>query len=124
MRRASAGLGEQAALLERVAAAPRRSVLFTGMGASYAACYAPVTVLAGLGVRASMVDTAELLHFRRRQLGPDDLLVVVSQSGRSAEAVRLVDSPAPGGRPVVVAVTNGDDNPLASSADVSMDTSA
>ncbi len=124
MRRASDRLEPQAGALDRVGSARRRSVVFTGMGASYAACYAPVTVLAGLGAQVSMVDTAELLHFRRRQLGPDDLLVVVSQSGRSAEAVRLVAELGPTGRPVVVAVTNGDDNPLASAADVSLDTSA
>jgi glucosamine--fructose-6-phosphate aminotransferase (isomerizing) len=124
MRRAAERLRAQAGGLDRVAALRPRSVVFTGMGASYAACYAPVTVLAGRGVPASMVDAAELLHFRRAQLGPDDLLVVVSQSGRSAEAVRLVEELGPAGRPVVVAVTNGHDNPRASSADVSLDTSA
>jgi glucosamine--fructose-6-phosphate aminotransferase (isomerizing) len=124
MRGAAEALESQAGGLDRVAFDRPRSVVFTGMGASYAACYAPVTALAARGVPATMIDTAELLHFRRAQLGPDDLLVVVSQSGRSAEAVRLVAELRPEARPVVVAVTNGDDNPLASSADVSLDTAA
>jgi len=38
--------------------------VFTGMGGSYHECYPPVTVLSEAGVPASMVDAAELLHFR------------------------------------------------------------
>ena len=34
------------------------------MGSSYDACYPAVTALARAGVAATMVDTAELLHFR------------------------------------------------------------
>jgi len=60
------------------------------MGGSYDACYAPVTALASAGVTALMVDSAELLYFRRATLAGRTLLVVVSQSGESAEVVRLV----------------------------------
>jgi len=123
LRRAADGLASQREALARLAAAPG-PVVFTGMGASYAACYPPVTALAGLGVQASMVDTAELLHFRRGLLGPGSILVLVSQSGRSAEAVRLAEELDRSSRPLLVTVTNGTGNPLAAAADVALDTRA
>ena len=61
------------------------------MGSSYDACYPAVTALARAGVAATMVDTAELLHFRLPMLGPDDDLILVSQSGESAETVRVAE---------------------------------
>jgi glucosamine--fructose-6-phosphate aminotransferase (isomerizing) len=94
------------------------------MGGSYDVCYAPVTVLGKAGVPALMIDAAELLHFRRPALGSGDLLVVVSQSGESAEVVRLVRDEWPHSRPILVSVTNGVANPLARGADASLDTHA
>jgi glutamine---fructose-6-phosphate transaminase (isomerizing) len=124
MRRAAGVLNGQADQLETLRGSRDAFFTFTGMGASYAACYAPVSVLAGLGARVSMVDTAELLHFRRPTLGADGVLVMVSQSGRSAEAVRLAQELAASPGPLLVAVTNGRDNPLAAAADVTIDTAA
>src|SRR5207244_11934603 len=47
------------------------------------------------------------------------------QSGQSAEVVRLVpESAGPSGRPTVVSVANGTDNPLADAADLALDTRA
>jgi glucosamine--fructose-6-phosphate aminotransferase (isomerizing) len=95
------------------------------MGGSYYACYAPVTALASAGVTAVMVDSAELLYFRRPTLGGGTLLVAVSQSGESAEVVRLIEeldrAPA---RPFVVSVTNGLQNSLARMANVGLDSHA
>jgi glutamine---fructose-6-phosphate transaminase (isomerizing) len=126
MRRAAAALADGADGLERLAAAARRatSIVFTGMGASYDACFAAVTVLGGRGVAAVQVDSAELLHFRRAMLRPDGVLVAVSQSGESAEVVALAEGLDHGDRPLVVAVTNGPDNGLARGADVVIDTRA
>ena len=92
LRRAGRGLVEQSHQLGRLreAVASSRSILFTGMGSSYDACYPIVTALAGQGRACSMLDTAELLHFRMPLLRPDSLLVCVSQSGESAELVRLI----------------------------------
>ena len=39
-----------------------------------------------------MLDTAELLHFRLPALRAGTLLVCVSQSGESAELVRLIEA--------------------------------
>lgn len=126
IRRAAAGLHDQLGALRRVPAVRKgRSLVFTGMGGSYDACYAPVTALASAGVTAVMVDSAELLYFRRATLAGRTVLMVVSQSGESAEVVRLVEEldrhPE---RPFVVSVTNGLDNTLSRLANVALDTRA
>lgn len=126
MRDAAAGLGEQLPVLRRVAAArDDRRLVFTGMGGSYATCYAPVTRLAGAGISSVMVDTAELLYFRRPTLAGPTLLIVVSQSGESAEVVRLMtELQGSAGRPLVVSVTNGLRNSLSHLAGAALDSRA
>jgi glutamine---fructose-6-phosphate transaminase (isomerizing) len=125
IRRAGAGLLDQHERLERLAvAAEGGSIVFTGMGSSLHACHPAVTALAGAGVPASVVDASELLHFRRPMLAAVSVLVAVSQSGASVETVRVVEEPFVGRRPLVVSVTNGLENRLASAADVTLDTHA
>ena len=126
LRRAAEALHEQAAILhEIVGVAGSASLVFTGMGSSYDACYPAVTQLARDGIAAVMVDSAELLHFRTGMLGSHTTLVAISQSGESAEVVRVVENVR--GRadpPRVIAVTNGTGNTLASLADLVVDTRA
>jgi glucosamine--fructose-6-phosphate aminotransferase (isomerizing) len=126
IRRAAEGLTEQHAALDVIAASARkRSIVLTGMGSSYDALYPAASDLARAGIPAITVDASELLHFRTPMLGPSTLLVAVSQSGESAEVVRVVreavgrDEP-----PTVTAVTNGTRNTLAMLADVALDTRA
>jgi glucosamine--fructose-6-phosphate aminotransferase (isomerizing) len=112
-------------LTELAEAALDLTLVFTGMGSSYDACYPAVTELAASGRPAVMLDSAELLHFRSRMLDARTLLVAVSQSGESAEVVGLVSALGSGAkRPGVVSVTNGLDNTLARLADRAFDTSA
>jgi glucosamine--fructose-6-phosphate aminotransferase (isomerizing) len=123
IRRARQAVLDQAGALSSVRA--RGHIVFTGMGSSYDACYPAVTALGSAGVAATMLDAAELLHFRLPAIAADTLVVCVSQSGRSAETVRVAEALAgreP--RPTVVAVTNGTDNPLAALAHVHLDTRA
>jgi glucosamine--fructose-6-phosphate aminotransferase (isomerizing) len=127
IRRASAAMAEQAPLLDELSrhtqAAP--AVVFTGMGSSYDACYAPVTLLAGAGIATTMVDAAELLHHRLPAVTADTLVIAVSQSGESAELVRLAEELTARERPpVLVSVTNGLENPLARAASLAVDTRA
>jgi glutamine---fructose-6-phosphate transaminase (isomerizing) len=124
--RAAAGLHDQLPALRRVPAVRNgRQLVFTGMGGSYDTCYAPVTTLASGGITGVMVDCAELLYFRRPTLAGGTLLVVVSQSGESAEVVRLVEELHHGPeRPFIVSVTNGPDNSLARMANVALDSRA
>jgi glutamine---fructose-6-phosphate transaminase (isomerizing) len=126
IRRAAAGLHQQLPALRRVPPVRNgRHLIVTGMGGSYATCYAPVTTLAAAGIAALMVDSAELLYFRQSILGGSALLVVVSQSGESAEVVRLIEAAhAAPERPFIIAVTNGLDNSLARASNVSLDTRA
>ena len=124
LRRAATGVAEQEEALERLpTVAPGAEVILTGMGGSYATCYPLAVHLATRGRSALMLGTAELLHFRLGLLDPARPVVLVSQSGESAEIVslaeRLHDLAA---RPTVVAVTNGSDNTLAHAADLALDT--
>jgi glucosamine--fructose-6-phosphate aminotransferase (isomerizing) len=123
IRRARRAALDQAEPLSAIRA--RGHIVFTGMGSSYDACYPAVTALGSAGVAATMLDSAELLHFRLPAVSADTLVVCVSQSGRSAETVRVAEALAGrGSRPTVVAVTNGADNPLAALADIHLDTRA
>ena len=95
------------------------------MGSSYDVCYPAVVELARAGIAALMLDAAELLHFRMDMLGSATLLVAVSQSGESAEVVRVVEGcRTRAARPAVVAVTNGIANTLRALVDTGIDTRA
>jgi len=126
LRRAAAGLGQQLPTLRRLAqVAGSGPIVFTGMGGSYAVCHVPVTELAGQGRQAAMVDAAELVDFRRPMLSPETLLVAVSQSGKTAEVVRLIQTlRTEANRPQVLSVTNGLTNELARGSDLTLDTRA
>jgi len=87
------------------------TVVFTGMGSSLFAAYPAQAFLTEQGVRALVWETAELVHHHLKALRPDTLLVVVSQSGQTAEVVRLLDSLTAKTR--ILAVTNVEASPLA-----------
>jgi glucosamine--fructose-6-phosphate aminotransferase (isomerizing) len=126
IRRAATALAARPGLLADLGAARRTvgPIVLTGMGSSAAACAAAATVLGGAGVLATLIETAELVHFRLPVLGAGGTLVIVSQSGSGAELLRLLDALAAAPRrPFVVGVTNGDANPLAQRADLAFDTS-
>src|SRR5690242_12959849 len=103
------------AALRRVPAVRKgRQLIFTGMGGSYDTCYGPVTGVASAGISGPVVDSGGLLYFRRATVGGATLAVVVSQSGESAEVVRLIEELRRGPEcPFIVSVTNGPDNTLA-----------
>lgn len=125
MRRAAASLVDQRDELDRIreAASASPTIVFTGMGSSYDACYPAVNDLAGRGVPSLLVDTAELLHFRRPILNAHTVTVIVSQSGESAEIVKLASEISKQRmRPFVISITNGLGNDLAHRADVTIDT--
>jgi glucosamine--fructose-6-phosphate aminotransferase (isomerizing) len=84
-------------------------VILTGIGGSYAALYPLWSQLAQAGVAAHLIETSVLLYDARALVTPNTLLIIVSQSGRSAEIVRLLDM-ANGA--TVLAITNTADSPL------------
>jgi glutamine---fructose-6-phosphate transaminase (isomerizing) len=124
IRRAHRSVAGQVDRLGDLARRPRGgTIVLTGMGSSFDACHVPLTMLAEGGLRIGLVNAAELLHFQSATLDGRTTLVVVSQSGRSIEIVRLIeDLGRRPERPFVVAITNGTDNPLAAGADVAFDT--
>jgi glucosamine--fructose-6-phosphate aminotransferase (isomerizing) len=90
------------------------TVVFTGMGSSLFAAYPAQAFLSENNVRALVWETAELVHHHLKVVRPDTLLVIVSQSGETAEVLRLLDKlPAKTG---VLAVTNVEASPLAKRA--------
>jgi glutamine---fructose-6-phosphate transaminase (isomerizing) len=125
LRGAAAGVEDQReALLDlRRMAAGAGPLVLTGMGSSYDACLGAASALGGRGVLAVTANSAELVRFRLGALPAGALVVAVSQSGRSAELVRLAE--ALSGRasgPRLISVTNGLQNPLAEAAQVALDT--
>ena len=127
VRRAAAAAIERSDLLAQAAAAARRGrIVLSGMGSSYDACYPASTYLAAEGIAAPMHDAAELLHFRLAALDAGDLLVLVSQSGESAETAGVARAlrERPSAAPTIVTVTNGTGNTLARHADLALDTDA
>ena len=93
-----------------------RRVVLTGMGGSYHALYPLYLQLVNRGWPALLVETSELLGSMAEILDSDTLLIAASQSGRSAETVRLVDFGSR--RPFVIGITNTPDSPLALKSDV------
>lgn len=86
-------------------------VIFTGMGSSLFAAYPAQAYLTAQGIRALTWETAELLHHHLRIIGPDTLLVVISQSGETIEATELINA-LPRSR-CIVAVVNVEESRLA-----------
>jgi glutamine---fructose-6-phosphate transaminase (isomerizing) len=88
-----------------------KSVVLTGMGSSLHGLNPLLLQLANAGFPAVLVETSELIYYRRQLLTRDSLVVAVSQSGRSAEVIRLLKENHR--RSPVIAVTNTPDSPLA-----------
>ena len=89
-------------------------IVLTGMGASYHALIPLHIRLIQAGLPAQLIETSELIYSYSALLSPDSLLIVVSQSGSSAEITHLLKQT--GGRSSMIGVTNTPDSPLAREA--------
>jgi glucosamine--fructose-6-phosphate aminotransferase (isomerizing) len=107
-----AGRWEQ--VLRRVRARHWKRIVLTGMGSSYHTLQPLYWSLIAGGFNPVMVETSELIHYGMALCDEHTLIVAVSQSGASAETVRLLElqrsSP-------LLGVTNTADSPLARRAD-------
>jgi len=105
-------LGAQRAALDEAArslgAAARPWI--AGMGSSFHGGQAIQALFDGAGRPARNADAGELLHFARLQ--KDDVLLVLSRSGRSVEIAGLLAKAASAGA-AVIGVTNDASSPLA-----------
>jgi glutamine---fructose-6-phosphate transaminase (isomerizing) len=90
-------------------------ILLTGMGSSYYALHPLNLQLLEQGLNPILMETSELIHYGQRLLDPSTLVVAVSQSGRSAEIVRMLELNRV--RASVIGITNTADSPLAELAD-------
>ena len=97
-------------------------LVVTGMGSSFFGFYPLVLETAEHGWSPLLIETSELVHYYPRLLKGSTLVVAVSQSGQSAETLRLLQSNGNG--QTVIAVTNTADSPLAKQADITVLTSA
>jgi glucosamine--fructose-6-phosphate aminotransferase (isomerizing) len=97
-------------------------VVLVGMGASFHAAMWGSHVLRSVGIRASAIESSELLHFGAMLVEDADALVLISQSGTSAEVVPLLDRVPAGVH--VVGITNNADSPLARRAGTHLDIAA
>jgi len=106
-------------LTEQLASFDR--VVLTGMGSSFHALHPLNLHLVEYGIASTMLETSELVHYHGSVLNAKTLVIAVSQSGQSAEMVRLarVNQGAP-----VVAVTNTADSALSRHAAVTLMTRA
>jgi len=103
-------------LSERLARNEFARVVLTGMGGSLFALYPLHLQLLGRGLPAILLETSELIHFAPEILDRRTLLIAVSQSGRSAEILRLLELKSAGC--LTLGVTNTPDSPLAAGSDV------
>jgi glutamine---fructose-6-phosphate transaminase (isomerizing) len=99
-----------------------KTVVLTGMGSSFHALHPFNIKLVNRGFTSIMVETSELLHYQNRLFDPKALIVAVSQSGESAEIVRLLEMNR--GKSSVIAVTNTHGSSLAERADATILTQA
>jgi glutamine---fructose-6-phosphate transaminase (isomerizing) len=88
-------------------------IVLTGMGGSHFAAYPLWLMLTQAGLPVWHVESSELLHQHPQLINRKTLLIMTSQSGRSAEVLALLDKVVPG---QVLAITNSADNPLAQCA--------
>jgi len=98
------------------------SIVLTGMGSSFHALHPLHLELIESGFHSLMVESSELIHYQDGLFDRKNLIVAVSQSGRSAEVVRLLKSNR--GRSPIIGVTNTAGSPLAKNAAASVVTDA
>jgi len=109
-------------LIERVRQQEFARIVLTGMGSSFHALHPLTLELIRQRYTALAVETAELVHYQESFLDTPTLLIAVSQSGRSAEIVRLLEINQK--RAAILAITNTPESLLAREADAGMVTSA
>ncbi len=97
-------------------------IVLTGMGGSLQSLHPLNLQLIEGGYTSLVAETSELLYSLRGLLDSRTLLVVLSQSGRSAETLRLLDCAARG--PKIIGVTNTADSPLSTRSDMTVLTKA
>lgn len=95
-------------------------VVLTGMGGSYQILHPLHLRLISCGFNSIMVETSELIHSLPQLLNSRNIIIAVSQSGSSAEIVRLMDHQGP----FYIGVSNNPSSPLALRSHITLLTKA
>lgn len=111
-----------AAVQQLLATKKFERLVLTGMGSSFFGFHPLVLETAEHGWSPLLIETSELIHYYPRILNASTLVVAVSQSGQSAETLRLLSDNDNG--QTVIGVTNTADSPLAKQADSTLLTDA
>ncbi len=107
--------GANAREFERLKKETFSTVIFSGMGSSNFCAVSASQYLNQNGIVSLVRSTGQFCHFERGIIGENTLLVLISQSGESAEIVKLISLLPEGCR--VVAVTNDPNSTLAKRGD-------
>jgi glutamine---fructose-6-phosphate transaminase (isomerizing) len=94
-------------------------IIITGMGASLYGGYAAWLTLVQHGLPAYIIDAAEILHYTPQIITPASLVWIVTQSGRSAELLPLLDI-VKQSKARLITTTNNPNSPLGNASIVSM----
>jgi glucosamine--fructose-6-phosphate aminotransferase (isomerizing) len=108
---------------QRLQAGEFRRILLTGMGSSYSIFYPLFYTLSQKALPVTHIEASELVHYAPELLQEDTLVITASQSGSSAETVRLLEL-CQQKKSTVVGITNTAGSPLATQADVVVMTEA
>lgn len=95
---------------------PHLRVVLTGMGSSLYALYPLELALTAQGETVCRAETAELIHALPSLLASASVIIAVSQSGQSAEMIRLLEQNR--GRARIIGVTNTENSPLHRESDI------
>jgi len=92
-------------------------LVLTGMGSSFHSLQPLYWSLVAGGHPVTLAETSELIHYGAALCDERTLIIAVSQSGASAETVRLLDLNL---RSMVLGVTNTANSPLAKRAELAL----
>jgi len=105
-------------IIERFRSGEFTRVVLAGMGGSFAAMQPAALRLIEHGIDAHTIEASELLYYQRTLLTEKTLLVLISQSGKTVEIVRLLDELE--GKLPILGVTNSEGSPLAARSSASL----
>ncbi len=108
-------------VLERTGGDRRGHVVVTGLGKSGLIGAKLAATLASTGTVAHFVHGADALHGDAGMVTPDDVVLALSNSGRTSEVVAFAELVRARGVPVVALTGCGGDSPLAALAEVTLD---
>lgn len=93
-----------------------RHVMFVGMGTSLFASMLGTYQLHEAGILANSYEAGELLHFQHPIVSSNDLVILISQSGKSVELLKLAESLK--GNATLAAITEDTEGQMASACDI------